>query len=245
MRSAASLRSSVVRTKMTFLVHYVLDGRVVVGEEQVLDRDDALELAVRVSDVADVDGLLVLAHAAYARDALAHVHVLLEVDELGRHYAAGGVVRVFEVLVMSARVSGVAVRMTRLTMLAGSSSIMSTASSTYISSTISPSSLSVMEPIISCCSGASRLREDLRALALAQEAEDHRHTVRVLLAQLREERGDVELVHVLQLVLEGLQLAAVEQLQQALAALLVITLFQSRSPPSFGARAPRCIRFRW
>ena len=37
---------------------------------------------------------------------------------------------------MSARVSGVAVRMTRLTMFAGSSSIMSTASSTYISSMI-------------------------------------------------------------------------------------------------------------
>ena len=77
-----------------------------------------------------------------------------------------------------------------------------------------------------------QLGEHLGALALAQQAEDHRHALRLLLAQLGEEGGDVELVHVLQLVLQRLQLAPLEQAQQLLAPLLVVTLFQSRSPPS-------------
>ena len=56
---------------------------------------------------------------------------------------------------MRLRVAGVALRMTRLTMFAGSSSIMSTASSTYMSSMMAASSVSVMELIMTSCSCAS------------------------------------------------------------------------------------------
>ena len=54
--------------------------------------------------------------------------------------------------------------MTRFTTFAGSSSIMSTASSTYRSSMIAPSSESVIELIISSCSGASRFAKTSAAL---------------------------------------------------------------------------------
>ena len=55
--------------------------------------------------------------------------------------------------------------MTRLTTLAGSSSIMSTASSTYSSSTIPASSESVMEFIMRSCSGASKLAKTSAAVS--------------------------------------------------------------------------------
>ena len=67
---------------------------------------------------------------------------------------------------MRARVWGVAVRMTRLTTFAGSSSIMSTASSTYIPSTIPASSESVMELMMRSCSGGSRLEKTSAAFSL-------------------------------------------------------------------------------
>ena len=66
---------------------------------------------------------------------------------------------------MSFLVSGVAVRMTRFTTLAGSSSIMSTASSTYSSSSIPESSESVMEFITCSCSGASKFAKTSAAVS--------------------------------------------------------------------------------
>ena len=74
---------------------------------------------------------------------------------------------------MRLRVAGVAVRIARLTTFAGSSSIMSTASSTYISSMIPASSESVMELMISSCSGASKLAKTSAAVSF----ESNRNTI--------------------------------------------------------------------
>ena len=72
----------------------------------------------------------------------------------------------FRYWLMRLRVAGVAVRMTRLTTLAGSSSIMSTASSTYSSSMMPASSVSVMELMIVSCSSTSRLANTAAAISL-------------------------------------------------------------------------------
>ena len=72
----------------------------------------------------------------------------------------------FRYWLMSARVAGVAVRMTRLTTFAGSSSIMSTASSTYSSSMMPASSVSVMELMIVSCSSTWRFANTDAAISL-------------------------------------------------------------------------------
>ena len=81
---------------------------------------------------------------------------------------------------MRLRVSGVAVRITRLTTLAGSSSMMSTASSTYSSSMIPDSSWSVMELMMRSCSGASRLAKTSAAVSL----DSRRNTMGMLLSSI-------------------------------------------------------------
>ena len=62
-------------------------------------------------------------------------------------------------------VSGVAARITRLTTLAGSSPSISTASSTYSSSTMPASSESVIALMIFSCSGASKLAKTSAAVS--------------------------------------------------------------------------------
>ena len=72
-------------------VHDVFEDHIVIRQQQILDRDDALELALGRRDIADVDRLLILADLADAGKCLTHTHVFFQIHELGRHDAASRV----------------------------------------------------------------------------------------------------------------------------------------------------------
>ena len=77
----------------------MVDNGVVVGQKQILDRDNAFQLPMGGDDEADVDGLLVLADSPDPGKGFLHAHVLLQIHKLRGHDAAGRVLRVVEILV--------------------------------------------------------------------------------------------------------------------------------------------------
>lgn len=58
-------------------LHDLVDGVVLVGEEDRSQRDDALQLARRIDDIADVDGLFVRTGAADTLERVLDGHIAL------------------------------------------------------------------------------------------------------------------------------------------------------------------------
>ena len=92
--------------KLHVIVHDVGDGRVRVREDELPERDLALQLAIGGGDVAQLDGLLVHAVAADDGQRVRNGHAALEADVFVRHQAARAVVRVLQVLVDKLSVFG-------------------------------------------------------------------------------------------------------------------------------------------
>ncbi len=80
-------------------VHDVLNDVVLVGQQQVTDRQHTQQTAGGVGDVQDVDGLQLAADAADALEGILHRHILLQGQELHVHDGAGGILGIFQDLV--------------------------------------------------------------------------------------------------------------------------------------------------
>ena len=201
-------------------VHQILDDHIVVVEQQVLHRDDALQLPVGVGDEADVDGLLILADAADAGDGLLHAHVLFQVHELGSHDAAGGVLRIAEILVDEAAGLGSCGAHDALDHIGGQL-FHDIHRVVHVQLLDDPGQLLVGDGVDDALLFRGlQIGEDLRRRLLGQQPEHHGHAVVV---DLGEEFRHVELVHFLQTLLQGLPILLLQQLRQ-----LVILLFLDR-----------------
>ena len=80
-------------------IHDVLEDHVIIRQQQILDRNNTLKLALGRRDIADIDRLLVLADLADAGKRLTHTHVFFQIHKLGRHDTAGRVFGIFQILV--------------------------------------------------------------------------------------------------------------------------------------------------
>ena len=77
-------------------VHDILDQVLLVGQQQVADRQHAQQLAPGVGDVQDVDGLQLTADAADTLKGVRHRHVLFQGQKLHVHDGACAVLGVFQ-----------------------------------------------------------------------------------------------------------------------------------------------------
>ena len=89
--------------------HDVGDRLVLIGENQMPQRDGAHQMALAVDDIAGVDGFLVQAGLAQRFHRLAHGHGAVELGKLDGHDRAGRIFRVFEELVDQRALCGIGV----------------------------------------------------------------------------------------------------------------------------------------
>ena len=90
-------------------LHDLFDHVGLVRKQQSPDRYQAQQVTAGVSNIADVDGLLVHTGAANALDGVLHGHVPFQVHELCGHDRTGGVLGIFENLINALAGLGVGV----------------------------------------------------------------------------------------------------------------------------------------
>ena len=206
-------------------VHDVFQDHVIVRQQQILDGDNAFELALGGRDIADVDCLLILANLADAGERLAHAHVFFQVHKLGRHDAAGRILGIFQVLVdevargrrrrahdtldhigrqLLHHVDGVV-----------NIQLFDDAGKLRIGDGVDDRLLLLDLEV------GEHGRRDL----LGQDTEHHGHPLRVILPQLAEELGNVKLVHLAELLAQRLHPVLIEKCKELVVQCLVIFVF--------------------
>ena len=215
-------------------VHDVLKDLVIVAQKQILDRDDALQPALGGCDIADVDGLLVLADAADAGDGLADGHVFLQVDVLRRHDAAGGIFGVLEVFVDERARLGVGRAHDALDDVRGQllhhvdrvvdAQVFNDVAELGVGDGVDDGLLLL----------DLQIRKHVGRDLLREQTEHHAHTRLVGLPELAEKFRDIELVHLRKRESELLDHVLLEHDKQLVMYCFVIDVLQCGAPLSSG-----------
>jgi len=80
-------------------VHDCADAVVRLFQQQRPQRHGADQLSFGIKHIAGVDRLRIHAQLADALDGFIHIHVFFQIDELDRHHAAGGIIRILQQMV--------------------------------------------------------------------------------------------------------------------------------------------------
>ena len=206
-------------------VHDVFEDHIVIRQQQILDRDDALELALGRRDIADVDRLLILADLADAGKCLTHTHVFFQIHELGRHDAASRVFRIFQVLVDEVARGGcrrahdtldnVGRQLLHHVDSVVDVQLFDNAGELRIGDGVDDRLLLLDLKI------GKHGRRDL----LGQDAEHHGHPLRIVLPQLTEKLGNIKLIHLAELLAQRLHPVLIQKCKEFVVQRLVIFVF--------------------
>ena len=203
-------------------IHDVLKDHVIIRQQQILDRNNTLKLALGRGDIADIDRLLVLADLADASKRLAHAHVFFQIHKLGRHDTAGRVFRVFQVLVDKCARSrrrrahdaldDVCRQLLHHVDRVVDVQLFDDAGELRVSDGVDDRLLLLDLEI------CKHRRRDL----LGQDAEHHRHPLGVILPEFTEKLRDIKLIHFVELLTQRLHPMLIQKRKEFVVQRLVV-----------------------
>ena len=192
-------------------VHQLLDDCFGIGQQQILDGDDALQLSVGRGHKADVDRLLVLADAADAGKGVLDAHIFFKIHKFRGHDRAGGILRIVQILID--QVSRLARRGAHHTLDHVRGKLLHHVDRVVdVQLFHDPGKLRVRDRVDDpLLIRRIKIGKDLRRLLLGKEPEEHRHTV---VFERGKEFSHIEFRHLVHSLAQGLHVAIVEHFCQ-------------------------------